>query len=82
MQDELAYNRRLLPLQITSNRQQDLLRRQQLPKIQEELSTLQESLKITRSKLSNLLLHAPVAGRLTDMDLKVREIRPRCQRVG
>lgn len=80
--DELAYNRKLLPLQVSSNREQDILRRRQLPQIREELATLQESLKITRSKLDNLVLRAPVAGRLTDMDLKPGEIRNRGQRLG
>lgn len=80
--DELAYNRKLLPLQVSSNREQDILRRRQLPQIREELATLQESLKITRSKLDSLVLRAPVAGRLTDMDLKPGEIRNRGQRLG
>lgn len=80
--DELAYNRELLPLQIASNRQQDLLRRQQLPKIREELAMLQESLALTRSKLDSLLLRAPVSGRLTDMRLNVGEIRDRGERLG
>jgi len=80
--DELAYNRKLLPLQVASNREQDILRRRQLPQIREELATLQQSLKITRSKLDSLVLRAPVAGRLTDMDLKPGEIRNRGQRLG
>jgi HlyD family secretion protein len=80
--DELDHDRRLLPLQTTSNAQQDALRRRQIPQIQGELATLQESLKVTRSKLDSLVVRAPVAGRLTDMDLKVGEIRNRGQRLG
>lgn len=80
--DELDHNRKLLPLQTASNAQQDALRHRQAPQIQNELATLQESLKVTRSKLDSLVVRAPVAGRLTDMDIKVGEIRNRGQRLG
>ena len=80
--DELDHNRKLLPLQTSSNAEQDVLRRRQIPQIQNELATLQESLKVTRGKLDSLVLRAPVAGRLTDMDIKVGEIRNRGQRLG
>ncbi|MFN3574732.1 MAG: efflux RND transporter periplasmic adaptor subunit [Phenylobacterium sp.] len=80
--DELAYNRRLLPLQMSANREQDELRRQQVPQIKAELESLRESLVITRSKLQSLVVRAPVAGRLTEMDLKTGEIRERGQRLG
>jgi len=80
--DELDHNRKLLPLQTASNQEQDALRRRQVPQIQGELATLQESLKVTRSKLDSLVVRAPVAGRLTDMDIKVGEIRNRGQRLG
>jgi len=80
--DELDHNRKLLPLQTTANQQQDVLRRRQIPQIRNELSTLQESLRVTRTKLDTLVLRAPVAGRLTDMDIKVGEIRNRGQRLG
>jgi HlyD family secretion protein len=80
--DELDHNRKLLPLQVSSNRDQETLRRRQIPQIRSELATLQESLKVTRSKLDNLVVRAPVAGRLTDMDIKPGEIRNRGQRLG
>ncbi len=80
--DELDHNQKLLPLQTATNVQQDALRRRQIPQIQNELATLQESLKVTRAKLQNLTVRAPVAGRLTDMDIKPGEIRNRGQRLG
>lgn len=80
--DELDHNRKLLPLQTTSNAEQETLRRRQVPRIAKELATLQESLAVTRSKLDSLVVRAPVAGRLTDMDIKVGEIRNRGQRLG
>ena len=58
--DELDHNRKLLPLRTASNAQQDALRHRQAPQIQNELATLQESLKVTRSKLDSLVVCAPV----------------------
>ena len=62
--------------------EQEALRRRQIPQIRSELATLQESLKVTRAKLDSLVVRAPVAGRLTDMDIKLGEIRNRGQRLG
>lgn len=80
--DELDHNRRLLPLQAAANAEQEALRKRQIPQIRAELATLQESLKVTRTKLDSLVVRAPLAGRLTDMDIKVGEIRNRGQRLG
>jgi HlyD family secretion protein len=82
VRDQLALNRKLLPLQISTNRTQDALRRQQLPQLQAELASLQTSLKVARSKLDSLVLRAPVAGKLADMHLNVGEIHERGERLG
>jgi len=60
--DELDHNRKLLPLQTTSNAEQDALRRRQIPQIRSELATLQESLKVTRGKLDSLVVARPWRG--------------------
>jgi HlyD family secretion protein len=52
----------------------------QLPQIQSQLNKLQQDLKITHAKLDNLIVRAPVDGRLTAMDLKVGENRNRGER--
>ena len=80
--DELDYDRRLQPLQVDSNRRQEALRRRQLPEIQTELVNLRQSLAITRSKLDDLTVRAPVAGRLTDMDLHTGQIKNRGDQLG
>ena len=82
VQDELDYNLKLRPLQEQSNRAQKRLRAQQLPQIEAELVKLQHDVGITRSKLDNLLVKAPAAGRMTAIDLKVGETRNRGQRFG
>ena len=80
--DELDHDRRLKPLQAEADRRQDALRKTQLPQIETELTNLRASLKITRAKLDDLIVRAPVAGKLTDMDLYIGQIRNRGDRLG
>jgi HlyD family secretion protein len=80
--DELDYNAQVRPMQAESNRKQEQLRLQQLPQIHGQLLKLQQDLTITHGKLGNLTVRAPVAGRLTAMDLKVGENRNRGERFG
>lgn len=82
VRDELDYNRKLQPLQVSNNASQDALRRRQLPQLRAELANLQTSLRVARGKLDALILRAPVAGQLADMHLNVGEIRDRGQRLG
>jgi HlyD family secretion protein len=82
VQDELNYDLRVRPMQDESNRKQEKLRVQQLPQIHSQMMKLQQDLKITHGKLDNLTVRAPVAGRLTALDLKVGENRNRGERFG
>jgi HlyD family secretion protein len=69
--DELAYYRQLRPLLANTAQQQESERLQRSPEIRDGLEKLQQDLAITRGKLDNLIVRAPVGGRLTEMDLKV-----------
>jgi HlyD family secretion protein len=80
VQDELDHATKLQPMQAESNRKQEELRVRQVPQIQSQLEKLQQDLKITHSKLDSLVVRAPVAGRLTAMDLKVGENKNRGER--
>jgi HlyD family secretion protein len=73
--DELAYDRKIRPIQAEGNQSQDLLRRQQLPQIRAQIIKLQQDVVITRGMLDNLVLRAPAAGRLTALAVKVGENR-------
>ncbi|MFN8993191.1 MAG: HlyD family secretion protein, partial [Pseudomonadota bacterium] len=74
LRDELNYNSKLRPLQAQTNRRQETLRLAQLPHIATELASLQESLRITRAKLGDLIVKAPVQGRARK--LIVRRVYP------
>ena len=80
--DELDYDKTLRPLQADTNQRQEALRLKQLPQIRAEAESLQRSLGITRTKLDDLVVKAPVSGRLTVMDLKIGENRNRGDRLG
>jgi HlyD family secretion protein len=81
LHDELDYNRRLRPMQAETNKRQEELRLTQLPRIQAELASLQQSLEITRGKLDDLTVKAPLAGQVTVIDLKIGENRNRGERL-
>jgi len=80
VQDELDHYLQVEPLQADSNRKQEELRVRQLPQIQGQLEKLHEDLRITHGKLDNLVVRAPITGRLTSLDLKVGENRNRGDR--
>ena len=80
--DELAYNQMIRPVQAETNKRQEALRVQQLPKIRQEMANLQKSLQITSSTLEDLVVKAPASGRLTDMDLQPGQNRNRGDRLG
>jgi HlyD family secretion protein len=71
--DELAYYHSLRPIVEQSSTRQEEWRTRRIPEIQDELQKLQQNLGIVRGKLDNLIVRAPVSGRLTDLDLKVGE---------
>src|SRR5882757_7147551 len=71
--DELGYYHALHPIVEQSTAKQDEWRARRTPEIRDELDKLQQNLSIVRSKLDNLIVRAPVSGRLTDLDLKVGE---------
>jgi len=81
LRDQLDYHVKLRPMQEQSNRTQEELRVQQLPQIQHQLETLQQDVRITHGTLDDLIVRAPVSGRLTAMDLKVGQSLERNGRV-
>ncbi len=73
--DQLAYYRRLHPIQETSSKRQSDLRDRLLPDIQRQLLNLRANLDVVEGKLAGLIIRAPVTGVVTAIDLKVGELR-------
>jgi len=80
--DELAYQKTLRPLQAKGNRDQEELRRRQDPQIRAQIEKLQKDMEVTAQKLDNLVVRAPIDGRMTAIDLKVGESFVQGQRMG
>lgn len=79
--DELAYYKRLRPIQAESGARQSALRERLLPSIHEQLEILRGNLAVVHDKLNGLVIRAPIAGKVTAIDLKVGEIRSSGQRL-
>ena len=79
--DELAYYQGLRPIQAGSNQRQSELRERLLPGIHEQLKNLRGNLTVVHDKLDGLVIRAPVAGKVTAIDLKVGETRSAGQRL-
>jgi HlyD family secretion protein len=79
--DELAYYQRLRPIQAGSGQRQAALRDHLLPDIHQQLKNLRGDLTVVHDKLDNLVIRAPVAGKVTSLDLKVGETRGPGQRL-
>lgn len=73
--DQLAYYRRLHPIQTASGRRQTELRDRLLPDIHRQLGNLRGNLDVVQSKLNGLIVRAPVSGVVTAIDLKTGEHR-------
>ena len=73
--DELAYYRRLHPIQAASSKRQSDLRDRLLPDIHRQLANLRANLDVVQGKLAGLIIRAPVAGVVTAINLKVGEHR-------
>ena len=67
--DQLDYYRTLLPLQIDTNDRAEKLRVKQLPGLQAEEDSLQKSLKFNQDQLEALTEKAPVAGKVTSLNV-------------
>ncbi len=71
--DELAYYKRLRPIQAESSERQSELYARLLPDIQQQLKILRGNLAVVHDKLDSLIVRAPVGGKVTSIDLKVGE---------
>jgi HlyD family secretion protein len=73
--DKLRDLQRQRPLQAEGNVVQEELRKRQLPLIRAQQAQLRRNLGTVRSKLDELIVRAPIAGKVTDFGLKLGENR-------
>ena len=80
-EDELTHYKRLRPIQAQSGKRQSELYDRLLPAIHQQLKNLRENLVVVHDKLDSLVIRAPMAGKVTAIDLKVGENRSPGQRL-
>jgi HlyD family secretion protein len=80
--DELDNDMRLKALQAESNARQDKLRETQLPQIHASMDSITQSLKVTKAKLEDLTVRAPIGGTLTDFNHNIGQNKNRGERLG
>jgi HlyD family secretion protein len=73
--DELAYYRRLHPIQAASSKLQSDLRDRLVPDIHRQLANLRNNLDVVQGKLAGLIIRAPVEGVVTAIELTPGEHR-------
>jgi HlyD family secretion protein len=73
--DELAYYRRLHPIQSAISRRQSELRDRLVPDIHSQVANLRRNLDVVQGKLAGLIIRAPVDGVVTAIDLTPGEHR-------
>jgi HlyD family secretion protein len=79
--DELAYYRRLHPIQAAIGKHQTELRDRLVPNIHRQLENLRRNLDVVQNKLAGLIIRSPVEGVVTAIDLTVGEHRNAGQRL-
>ncbi|MEO6080134.1 MAG: HlyD family efflux transporter periplasmic adaptor subunit [Steroidobacteraceae bacterium] len=79
--DELAYYRRLHPIQTAIGQHQSELRDRLVPNIHRQLENLRRNLDVVQNKLAGLIVRSPVEGVVTAIDLTVGEHRNAGQRL-
>lgn len=77
----LDRSRRLEATQQETNRRQEALRREQLPRLRSEQASLSRSLDATHAQLNDLVVRAPVGGTVTQIDLNLGQNRNRGDRL-
>ena len=84
LQSQNAYRYQLHRRQLTQQtlRQDSVAMRQQLDTMQESVRRMTSNLALMRRKLDDLLLRAPVGGRLSSLAAEVGEAKMRGQRLG
>lgn len=78
---DLEHYQRQRPIQLEINRRQDEQVAEILPPLKDMVAKLRENLTITHARLDALKVKAPLAGRVTAIDLKVGETKTQGQRL-
>lgn len=82
LQEELQYLEERRQLTLEQQRQENSVRQRQLTQLEDSAAMLQTNLALARSNLDKLLVRAPVAGILSELNVEVGESKERGARLG
>lgn len=82
LQEDLVYFTKRRALTLEQQAQENSIREQQISQLQDSARMLQNNLKLARSNLDKLLVRAPVAGYLSELNVEVGESKERGARLG
>ena len=82
LQEDLVYFTKRRALTLEQQAQENSIREQQISQLQDSARMLQNNLQLARSNLDKLLVRAPVAGYLSELNVEVGESKERGARLG
>jgi HlyD family secretion protein len=82
LQDDLKYYQNRRELTLERQRAENLIRQAQITQLEDSAKMLNTNLDFARKNLENLLVRAPVAGYLSDLDVSVGESKSQGARLG
>ncbi|WP_105188724.1 efflux RND transporter periplasmic adaptor subunit [Pseudoalteromonas sp. T1lg48] len=82
IKEDLAYYQARRELTLERQQQESSIREVQLAQLQDSAKMLEKNLQFARKNLENLLITAPVAGYLSELDVEIGESKDRGARLG
>lgn len=80
--DEYEYNVKRKSLAIKSYKQDSLFRNVQIGQLEASLKRMQKNLEISKKKLDDLVVRAPISGQLTSLNAEIGESKSPGERLG
>ncbi len=81
-QDELAWQQARREVTLEAQRTDEQLQLAQMEQLEDSASRLRRNLELARQKLDDLLVTAPVAGKMTAFDIEIGQSLSRGERIG
>ena len=82
IEDDLTYYKARKKLTMERQKQENSIRKVQVKQLEESAVMLEKNLQFARNNLDNLLLKAPVAGYLSELNVEIGESKDRGARLG
>ncbi|MEN8618005.1 efflux RND transporter periplasmic adaptor subunit [Shewanella baltica] len=82
LKDDLSYSQNRRDLTLERQQAENLIRQAQITQLEDSAKMLEANLGFARKNLDNLLVHAPVSGYLSDLNVAIGESKSQGARLG